>query len=115
MEVIEGDRSPASFVIASILRRELDEFGTLGSNCKWTHHRLVDSIPSTINWQWRDAQPKDFSPKVKILSNGEAVVEFFSCRIVAPIGLYRHLDHYFVGHYKAQKQDRLIAIGHRTA
>lgn len=110
MEAIEGDRSPASFMIASILRRELQEFGALGSRCSWSHHRLIDVVPAKVRWQWQTNLPQDLSPKVKVMPDGRAAIEFFTCRIQEPIALYRHLDQYPLGQYKSNGLDKAIAV-----
>jgi len=113
-EAIEGDRSPASFIIASLLQRELKEFGNLGKYCSWSHHRLIGAVPGQMQWQWKGEQPKDFSPKVRLFPDGRVAIEFFSCRIIPPITLYQHLDQYPAQHYTAAVLDRPIAIAQRT-
>ncbi|HEY9698056.1 MAG TPA: hypothetical protein V6D10_12380 [Trichocoleus sp.] len=113
MEAIEGDRSPVSFMVASILRRELQEFGAVGKRCNWNHHRLIDAIPTKLSWVWRVDPPKDLLPKVKVLPDGQAAVEFFSCRIGESIMLYRHLDQYPAGQYKAASLDKALAVAQR--
>ncbi|MBW4695484.1 MAG: hypothetical protein KME27_27360 [Lyngbya sp. HA4199-MV5] len=114
MEAIEGDRSPASFMIASLLRRELGEFGRLGKACHWSHHRLVGAIPAQVQWQWKVETPKDLSPKVLLFPDGRAAIEFFSCRIVPPVALFQHIDQYSDQQYKATVVDRNIAIAQRA-
>ncbi|GEM_PF-260574 len=114
MEAVEGDRSPASFMIASLLQRELGEFGRLGKACNWSHHRLIGTIPTQVRWQWKVETPKDLAPKVLLFADGRAAIEFFSCRVVPPVALFQHLDQYTDGHYKARVLDRAIAIGQRA-
>lgn len=110
---IEGDRSPTSYVIASIFCRELKEFGALGEDSNWLHHRLVAAIPPQVKWNWKVEPPKDLSPKVKVFEDGRAAVDFYSCRITPPISLVRHLDQYPAEHYAAQTVDRVIATAVR--
>ncbi|NJL38193.1 MAG: hypothetical protein HC899_16700 [Leptolyngbyaceae cyanobacterium SM1_4_3] len=112
MQAVEGDRSPQSFIIASILRRELLEIGTLGQHCNWSHHRLIDSPPVQAKWRWQAEQPRDLSPKVRLLPN-QAAVEFFTCRTAAPVALFRHIDQYLPGQYKPTSVDRVVAIVQR--
>lgn len=109
MDAILGDRSPSSFLIASILRRELQEFGALGDRQKWSRHELIDQVPPGA-WNWRTAQPKDLWPKVKILDDGQAAVEFFSCHRSKPKTLYRHLDQYAASSYRAKSLDNSLAV-----
>jgi hypothetical protein len=113
MEAIDGDRTPTSFLIASILQRELREFGSLGDRRNWVYHRLIDAIPLQLNWQWRGEQPKDLSPKVKIFPNGQAAVEFYTCRVASSITLYRHVDQYPPRLYVPSSLGRAVAIAQR--
>lgn len=113
MDAIEGDRTPASFIVASILRRELQEFGATGSRRNWSHHRFIDTVPSQINWKWRMDQPTDLFPKVKRSNDDQAVVEYFTCRVVAPVTIYRHIDQYLPGQYKPTSIDQSVAVAHR--
>ncbi len=110
---IEGDRSPGSFLFASLLRREMAEFGYIGKNCIWNKHQLITAVPQQLQWQWRTEGVKDLSPKVRILPEGRAIVEFFTCRVTPSIAIFQHLDQYSVGSYSAQQVDRPIAIGER--
>lgn len=113
MAAVEGDRSPASFVIASLLQRELREFGKLGKSCYWSHHRLINILPTQVQWEWQIEPPKDLSPKVRVFPDGKAAIEFFTCRIVPPVALFQHLDQYPGTHYKATVMDRAIAVAKR--
>ncbi|WNZ22089.1 hypothetical protein HJG54_03865 [Leptolyngbya sp. NK1-12] len=113
MEAIDGDRSAVSFLVASLLCRELREFGALGAYRNWTHHRPIDAIPQRAKWHWQTEPPKDLAPKVKVLPDGQAVVEFFTCRISAGIALYRHLDQYPVNQYKPKCIDKALATPQR--
>jgi hypothetical protein len=115
MDAVEGDRTPTSFVIASLLLRELKEFGAVGKYCDWSHHRLIQAIPTQVKWQWRIEAPKDFSPKVKVLPDGRAAVEFFTCRVTPPIAIFQHIDQYPTEQYHPQSLDRAIAIPQRAS
>ena len=117
---IEGDNSAGSYVYASLLRRELQEFGALGKRGIWGKHTLISGIPQQLQWQWR-AEVKDLSPKVKIFPDGRAIVEFFSCRVTPSIAIFQHLDQYSAGdsteksagNYLPKSINRLVAIGQR--
>lgn len=114
MEAITGDRSPVSFVVGTLLRREFQEFGALGARRSWSHHRLIESLPQQLTWQWKiDTPPKDFTAKVKMLPDGQAAVELFSCRVGSSVTLYRHLEQYPVAHYRPMILDKPIAIAQR--
>ncbi|HEY9815773.1 MAG TPA: hypothetical protein V6D20_08255 [Candidatus Obscuribacterales bacterium] len=115
MESIEGDRSVVSFMVASILRREMLEFGSAGKHCRWTHHRLIDGIPNTIVPEWRTEPPQEFSPRARIFPDGRAAVEFFTCRVAAPTAIFRHIDQYPADSYVVNSLDRAIALVHRRS
>lgn len=109
MEAVEGDRSAVSFVVASLLYRELREFGVIGQYRSWANHRLIDAVPPQAKWQWQTEQPKDLAPKVKLLPDGQAIVEFFSCRVSAGVAIYRHVDQYLPMQYKLKRMDKPLA------
>ncbi|HHP7245354.1 MAG TPA: hypothetical protein ACFE0H_11770 [Elainellaceae cyanobacterium] len=108
MDAIEGDRSHASFLIASILRRELQEFGAIGRSRHWEHHRLINTLPAQVSQQL-GSEPRDFSPRVRLLPDERAAVEFFTCRITPPHQIFRHVDQYPPDRYTPDSLDRLIA------
>jgi hypothetical protein len=110
MEAIEGDGSVVSYLVASILKREFREFGTLGSQVRWGNHRLIDAIPDKLQPYIQEELPPDFAPKVRILQDGRAAVEFFSCRVKSPVAICRHVDQYNPGSYVSKSSDRAIAI-----
>lgn len=111
MEAIEGDRSPISFMIASVLRRELEEFGRLGKHCQWSNHRLIDEVPTQVKWQWKSSTvPKNLSVKVQVLPEGKVAVEFFTLQVTKPVVICRHLDQYPASGYNAKYIDKPVAI-----
>ncbi len=110
MDGVTGDRSAASYLEASILLREFKEFGRSGQNCRWSHHRLITAAPNKP-WKWRTQQPLTYlAPKVQIKDEKIAMVEFFSCRVVPPIALFRHLDQYVVKSYRPKTNDQVVAL-----
>jgi hypothetical protein len=109
MAAIEGDRSPLSFMMASILQRELQEFGRCGADVDWGHHRFISTVPQQRQWHWRMAAPSDLEPKVRLLPDGQAAVEFFTCRVAPPVAIFRHVDHYPVGQYQAKSINQPVA------
>lgn len=109
MEAVKGDRSAASFMVASLLRRELEEFGAMGQRCHWSHHQLIDAVPLPAKWQWKHQQPTDMAPKVKIMPDGQAAIEFFTWRVTAPIAIFRHVELYPTETYASKSQNQAIA------
>ncbi len=110
MESLEGDRSPLSFLIASLLRRELRELGAIGKSCRWSHHRLIGILPKPEICQWRIQPPQNLVPKACVWPDGRAAIEFFTCRTIAPIAIFQHIDQYSAETYKAAGVDRAIAV-----
>jgi hypothetical protein len=108
MSAVCGDGGSMSYIIASLLRRELLEFGAYGKSINWGHHRLMEKLPAQTQWQWR-AEVKDLSPKVAVFPNDKVAVEFFTCRLVAPVAIFQHVDQYEAGQYCAKHLDRAIA------
>ncbi|NJN30075.1 MAG: hypothetical protein HC824_06220 [Synechococcales cyanobacterium RM1_1_8] len=109
MMALEGDRSLGSYMIASMLQREMKEFGALGKDREFAHHRLVDKVPPQVKWRWKGKAAKNFAPKVNVTDQG-AAVEFFSCRTQKPYALYRHFDRYGLDGYLPESKDEAIAI-----
>ena len=81
IQAIEGDGSPWSYLSASILRREAEEFGACWHGCDWTHQtilcmpprqtdephvlaaeRKLTGDPPVGNWTWRGPVPKTWEP-----------------------------------------------------
>ena len=109
MMALEGDRSPASYMIASMLLREMQEFGATGKDQQFSHHRVIDRVPHQFKWRWKGQTPKNLSPKVKVAGAG-AAVEFYSCRVQKPYALFHHLDIYSEGTYMPKSKDEAVAV-----
>ncbi len=109
MMALEGDRSSASYMIASMLLREMKEFGAIGKDKQFTHHRIIDSIPKQLQWRWKGKTPKNLSPKVKVTETG-AAVEFYSCRTQKPYAIFHHLDIYSEEAYMPESKDDAVAV-----
>ncbi|NEQ54485.1 MAG: hypothetical protein F6K11_30865 [Leptolyngbya sp. SIO3F4] len=109
MTAVTGNWTAGSFLIASVLQRELQEFGRCGKFHRWQHHHLIDNAPKQRHWRWRMKPPKNLTPKVHTLSNGKIAVEFYTCRTVPPIGIFQHIDRYATNSYVAKASNQAIA------
>lgn len=109
MNAITGNLTPGSFLIASLFQRELQEFGRCGKFYRWHHHRLIGDVPKQRNWHWRMEQPKRLAPTVHMLPSGKIAVEFYTCRVVPPIGIFHHVDRYPGNSYVAKASNQVIA------
>ncbi len=113
MNAIEGDQSRLSFVIASILRRELLEFGAIGTGKSWGHHRLIERVPVHVPMQWQAQPVKDFAPKVSV-DGGQITIQFFTVRSVSQgVVIFEHVDRYRAGDYQASEISS-YAVVHST-
>ncbi|MBE9032485.1 hypothetical protein IQ266_22360 [filamentous cyanobacterium LEGE 11480] len=116
MAAITGDQTPMSFMVASILRRELQEFGCLGEpQQNWRRHRCIAAAPTQARWQWRTEAAPDLRPRIRLLPHDQMIVEFFSCRVHPSIAIFQHLDQYKKGSYVAQSIDRPLAFAEQKA
>jgi hypothetical protein len=116
MAAIAGDGQPMSYMMASILKRELEEFGRLGEEQQiWHRHRYIAAAPTQARWQWRTEAAPDLRPRIRILPDDRITVEFFSCRVHPSIAIFQHLDQYEAGSYVAQSIDRPIAFAEQKA
>lgn len=95
MEAIEGDDSPESYFHASLLRRELKEFGGGWHGIRWGMNTVLDDSPwsrprggeeeamwmypesKAEEWKWRAPQPISWTPEVRLEKN-QAIVTFYS-------------------------------------
>lgn len=108
MDAIEGDRSLVTFFVASILRREILEYGAKGQFQNWTHHRLIDTVPASIKSYWKSEHPQNLRPKINELSDGKVAIEFFTCRVVPPVMIVRHVDQYPAQNYSPKTTHQVL-------
>ncbi len=126
MEAIDGDGSPWSYICASILAREMAEFGAMWHGCNWDTHRILGSDPlqdlgpepsddsrvlgTEVDWNWDGPRPKRWNPRVS--QGSKAVkVKFFTHSGLGQEAIYRHTDTYQPGSYRFKSDRKQIAIG----
>ena len=128
MEAIEGDGSAWSYLAASLLRRELREFGAMWHGCNWQTHFLLDSDPwkggppsedasplerptSGIDqWKWLGPRPTQWGPQVRV-EDDQVTVIFHTYSGLENEAIYRHTDTYRAGKYRAKVEQEKIAEG----
>jgi hypothetical protein len=127
MEVIQGDDSPWSYLAASLLQRELKEFGARWHGLYWTVNRVLGENPlqagneqgrSTIEgpigkpgeWKWLEPAPKKWSPQVTIEKDRVTVTFFTYCGLGRQM-IYRHTDTFKRGGYRFKTERKEIAQG----
>ena len=118
MVVIEGLDKPWSYMSASILDRELSEFGAMWHGCDWSTHTVLDApliqddSPCAkaygYDWTWHELQPRDWSPAVQ--SDGDSiVVTFYTHTIFSPERITRQSDTFVRGRFTFTTESVVIA------
>lgn len=128
MEAIEGDDSPASYVMASLLRRQFLEFGAMSHGVNWSMHFVIGADPWNAappkeneppyarpnslrdQWTWSVAEPKDWTPTVKVEDDCVTVTFYTFCALMQE-RIYRHTDTYKRGKYRPKVEQKQIAEG----
>jgi len=123
MEAIEGDGSPYSYLCASLLARELAEFGARWHGTSWGVVRILGGMPRTeashevgaqslsdSYWSWQQPKPVRWSPQVAV--TGEHVeVNFHVRRIVGSESITCITDTFRVGQYPCTSREVDLATG----
>ena len=128
MEAIEGDGSPASYMAASIVRRELTEFGAMWHGGNWNTHVVLDANPWKAgrpreedspldrptspleDWTWTEPRPTQWSPQIH-RENDRVIVTFYTYSGLWKESIFRHTDTYRVGTYRPKTEQKRIAEG----
>ncbi len=127
MDAIEGDGTPRAFLEASILLRELEEFGALWHGCSWSFHDIVCANPLAPGakltgelkqvcgdrrdeWRWEAPPPADWRPRVTVGAAG-ATVEFYSVKVMEACMILRHTDTYRPASMTPESADDILADG----
>jgi len=108
---LEGDRSPLSYMQASIFVRELMEAGALGLSVAWGRHRILDdqsidrvappekgvrslfALGEPARWRWRLQPPASWDPRV-IEEDEHVSVLFCTFSDLGGERISRHIDVY---------------------
>ena len=132
MHAIEGDGSPWSYLSASILSREAEEFGALWHGCVWSDQTILSKPPRQADgqetsddartltsdapvghWTWHGAAPpRTWKPTYTDRGTTREVV----LHIHHPIGreeIYRATDTYPAGSYEGKTETTVVCTGDR--
>ncbi len=128
MQAIEGDGSPWSYVSASILSREAEEFGAMWHGCEWSDQEILSKPPRQADdqesvgrrkltgeapvseWSWCEAVPHTWKPTYVDTGTKREVILY----IYNPVGrerIYRATDTYSAGSYEAETEDTVLCWG----
>ncbi len=125
MQAIDGDGSLRSYLEASILARELAEFGAIWHGISWGEHIVFDADPFQMDkknfffgydpemieaWHWEKEKPDDWRPNVS-RKGGTITVTFCSFTDVMPMRIVRHVDRYKAGKYAFKHKETVLAYG----
>ena len=127
MDAIDGDGSPWSYMCASLLARELAEFGAMWHGCDWDTHYVLDDDPwkevetgnqedaadptaCEIERKWLQPKPTNWSPQVSQMDD-QVTVTFFTLSELGQEAIYRHTDVYTAGTYKFKADREEVATG----
>ena len=126
MGAISGDASATSYLLASILSRELREFGAAWHGLDWATHTVVYRNPITTpvegvfsrsttdptKWELKESLPKQWKPHVQIGAN-EITVTFYTHSGLGREAIYMNIDTYKPGRYTCETTTKTIAVGPR--
>ncbi len=126
MEAIEGDRTPWSYLSASIFAREIAEFGASWHGVIWSTHTILSGDPwifphvwweedekgllSEHGWQWLFRRPSEWKPSV-VCNNGVTFVKFYTYSMLVQEAIYCFTDIYEANNYKFKWDVEIIAEG----
>jgi hypothetical protein len=111
MSAVQIDGSPESFLAASVLSRELEEFGAVGHGVRWLAETVLDSDPwhATVDflgpvkeaserdqWTWEAPEPDTWAPQVWI-EDSRATVQLHTFTALGGEAIVRHEDTYLAG------------------
>ena len=127
MEAIDGDGTPFSYLSASIVSRELAEFGRTWHNTLWGTETILGEDPwiepppgdavfcrprPDDPWKLEAPRPApdEWAPQVQ-LDGGYATVSFFTFSGHIDQEIRRFTDHFSVGSYVFKTEVTRLAIG----
>jgi len=106
-EVIEGDGSLQSYIMASIFVREMFEFGASWHGRQWSEHEIVGRRRRKWDVEWLEDVD---SLRPRVVSGRNVVVEFFTYSRLGVEAVYRHRDIY-LHKYRFRSEVEVVAAG----
>jgi hypothetical protein len=128
MEAIEGDKTPWSYLCASLFSREVAEFGAVGHGRNWSAFRILDNDPwegaeqtaesdpyerpsgSADSWLWSQPKPVEWHPMVR-MGDKAVIVSFYTFCGLGIQRITRHEDIYILGKYTFDTDELELATG----
>ncbi|WP_280768037.1 hypothetical protein [Salipaludibacillus daqingensis] len=111
VHALELDGSARSYLTATLLEKECQEYGALWHGVDWEVHHIIDDIetgnkPRNIDettliepeWMrsmnWQNRRSHTFDPVVKHLSSNTVLVQFYTYSELGEQAIYRHRDRF---------------------
>jgi len=121
MEAIEGDGTPWSYLCASLLARELGEFGAMWHGSEWGTHDILGAAPWKTTkrqeirsqeevWRWSEPKPVDWMPRVHV-ADDVVTVTFLTYTALGQEKIIQHTDTFKAGNYQFATQYKVLATG----
>jgi hypothetical protein len=128
MDAIEGDGSAWAYLSASLLARELAEFGAWWHGLRWGTHTILGRDPWAASppsakepppewvklhgreeWRWREPPPQEWAPVVWEESFIHVIFHTYSG--LNRSAIYRHWDTFRPRVYRFESEERVLAGG----
>lgn len=103
---LEGDGSPKSYAMASILTRELLECGAVRHGCWWGLEKLIGETEA-LYWTWMEESP---CPPTVRTDGGSVSVTFCTYTAAGPERITKYTDTYELGQYTFVTDGAVIAM-----
>jgi hypothetical protein len=127
MNALDGDGSPWSYLCASLLCRELGDFGAMWHGCNWSTHTILGENPwkkettiressvdmpsgSAADWKWLAPEPSEWRPQV-YEEGDEVTVTFFTFSGLGREAIHQFNDRFLRGSYTFESERKEIATG----
>jgi len=121
---LQGDRSPVSYLEASLCMRALRETGAGWHGLSWSTHQLIASekfvnnlLPqreeawsTNVEWEWPKGKPTEWRPCVYKGVDGSVIVTFYTYSELGQQAIYLHRDTYKRG-YEFESKQEIIGTG----
>lgn len=113
MKVIDGDRSPLSYLQASIVYHELHEFGAIWHGVSWGRDVILplkkDVGDSTCEWEMTEEEPEIIEPLFYYNQEGNPVIIFHTINDIGAVTLNRYTHVFSKDDYTLNVERNCIA------
>ncbi|WP_236035122.1 hypothetical protein [Alkalihalobacterium elongatum] len=111
MAVIDGDKSPLSYLQASIVYHELHEYGAMWHGVSWGRDMILphNNILSEYEWEMEEEEPKIIEPHFYYNTEGNPVVIFHTINDIGVVTFNRYEHIFSKGDYTLSVNKKCIA------